>query len=191
MTVTYDLVKKVCLIGNSGVGKTSLIRRFVLDLFDDHYVTTIGAKVSKKSTVLYLQDRDVQVNLSLMIWDVAGQKDYKAFHEVYFRGMEGAIVVADLTRQNTFSGLKEAVALADRAGTDIPMVFLMNKCDLAEPTSVDLKDVRTLASMHGIPVLAASAKTGLNVELAFSQLGRKVVDNWLAKRERRQNGEEE
>jgi small GTP-binding protein len=190
MTTTIELVKKVCLIGDAGVGKTSLIRRFVLDLFADSYITTIGAKVSKKATILYLPERDLQVNLGLMIWDVSGQKEYKAFHDVYLKGMEGALAVADLTRQNTFTGLKAAVAMAERAGTDVPMVFLMNKCDIAEPSADDLKDVRMLASLHGIPVLVSSAKTGQNVELAFNQLSRRVVENFLAKRDKLATEEE-
>ena len=191
MTTTVDLVKKICLMGDSGVGKTSLIRRFVLDVFDDSYTTTIGAKVTKKPTILYLPERDLQVNLGLIIWDVAGQRDYKMFHEVYLKGMEGALVVADLSRQNTFSGLKSIMTIADRAAANVPMIFLMNKCDLAEPSPDDLKDVRTLASQRGIPVLATSAKTGMNVELAFNQLGRKVVENWLEKKEKRAAAEEE
>jgi len=174
---------KVCLIGDPGVGKTSLIRRFVLDIFDDTYITTIGAKVTKKELTLYLQERDIRANLSLMIWDVSGQKDYKIFHEIYLNGMEGALVVADLTRQNTFSSLKAVLSMAERTGTDVPMVFLLNKCDLAEPSPSDLKDVRTLASHNAIPVLATSARTGLNVELAFSKLGAMLVDGWLKRRD--------
>ena len=190
MTTTVDLVKKICLMGDAGVGKTSLIRRFVLDLFDDSYTTTIGAKVTKKPTILYLPERDMQVNLGLIIWDVAGQRDYKMFHEVYLKGMEGALVVADLTRQNTFNSLKSVLALADRAAANVPMIFLMNKCDLAEPSTVDLKDVRTLASQRDIPVLVTSAKTGMNVELAFKQLSQRVVVNWLEKKEKRATEEE-
>ena len=176
MTTNVDLVKKVCLIGDPGVGKTSLIRRFVLDLFDDHYVTTIGAKVTKKEVQLDLPERDIRANLGMMIWDVSGQKDYKIFHEIYLNGMEGALVVADLTRQNTFSSLRSVLTMAERTGTDVPMAFLLNKADLAEPSPADLKEVRTMASQNAIPVLATSARTGMNVELAFHKLGRMLED---------------
>ena len=182
MTAAVELVKKVCLIGDSGVGKTSLIRRFVLDLFEDKYLTTIGAKVTKKAMAVDLPERDLHVNLSLMIWDVAGQKEYKLFHEMYLKGTEGVLAVADLTRMNTFDSLKAAIHMADRTAVNIPMIFLLNKCDLAELSSIDLKDVRTLASQRDIPVMATSAKTGMNVELAFSQLGRMVVETWLKKK---------
>jgi small GTP-binding protein len=179
VSANVNLVKKICLIGDPAVGKTSLIRRFVLDLFDDNYVTTIGAKVTKKSIALAVPERDLFADLGLMIWDVSGQKDYSVFHEIYLNGMDGALVVSDLTRQNTFSSLKAVLSMASRTGTDVPMVFLMNKADLAEPSMADLKEVRTLASHNGIPVLATSARTGLNVELSFNKLGQMVLDAWL------------
>ena len=182
LTTTYDLMKKVCLIGDPGVGKTSLIRRLVTDQFDDSYISTIGAKITKKAITMDLPEQDLQTNLILMIWDLAGQKEYKAFHEMHLRGMEGVIAVADLTRKNTYDTLKGALQMADRTGVEIPIVFLLNKCDLAEPSDADLKDIRTLASDNSIPVLATSAKTGLNVELAFQRLGRMVVLSWVKKK---------
>ena len=183
MTTNVELLKKVCLIGDPGVGKTSLIRRFVLDQFDDSYTTTIGAKVTKKKMTLYVPERDLQAELGLMIWDVSGQKDYQIFHEIYLNGMEGALVVADLSRQNTFSSLKGYMVMAERSGIDVPMVFLLNKCDIADPSGSDLKDVRTLASQSAIPVLATSALTGLNVELGFQKLGRMLLDGYLKKKD--------
>ena len=182
MTITVELMKKVCLIGDSGVGKTSLIRRFVLDIFDDAYVTTFGAKVTKKKMAVDLPEGDMHINLNLMIWDIMGQKQYKLVHEMYFKGMEGAFIVTDLTRHNTFFSLKEAVSMVEHNAANIPIMILLNKCDLAEPSSFGLNDVRTLASQRDIPVLATSAKTGMNVELAFSQLGRMVGEAWLKKR---------
>jgi small GTP-binding protein len=182
LTANFDLVKKVCLIGDPGVGKTSLIRRFVTDLFDDHYITTIGAKITKKVVVVELPERDLLVNMNLMIWDLAGQKEYKVFHEMHLKGMEGVLAVADLTRKNTFDSLKAAIQMADRTRVNIPMVFLLNKCDLAEPSDVDLKDIRMLASQRAIPVLATSAKTGLNVELSFSRLARMMAEAWAEKK---------
>jgi small GTP-binding protein len=174
-----DLVKKICLTGDPAVGKTSLIRRFVLDEYDDKYITTIGAKVTKKKLVVEFPDRAIRVNMSLMIWDVSGQKEYSQFQEMYLRGMEGVIAVADLTRKNTFAGLDAAIGLADRTGMDVPMIFLLNKCDLAEASYDELKDIRTMASQHGIPVLATSARTGTNVELAFEKMGHMVAGVWL------------
>ena len=182
LTINVELVKKVCLVGDPGVGKTSLVRRFVLDVFNDNYISTIGAKITKKAMVVKVPERDIYVSLTLMIWDVAGQKEYKVFHEMHLKGMEGVLAVADLTRRNTFDSLKGAIDLAERTGVEIPTVFLLNKCDLAEPSTVELHDIRTLASQLMIPVLATSAKTGLNVELAFSRLAKMMVDAWVEKK---------
>jgi small GTP-binding protein len=182
LTTSYDLMKKICLLGDPGVGKTSLIRRFVTDLFDDNYITTIGAKITKKTIQIDIPERELHINLILMIWDLAGQKEYKAFHEMHLKGMEGVLAVTDLTRKNTTDSLKGALQMADRTGVDVPMVFMLNKADLAEPSDANLKDIRTLASGKSIPVLATSAKTGLNVELAFQRLGRMMVDIWADKK---------
>jgi small GTP-binding protein len=178
----FELIKKVCLLGDPGVGKTSLIRRFVTDMFDDSYLSTIGAKITKKGMELDIPGRDLHIKLTLMIWDVAGQKEYRAFHEMHMKGMEGVLAVADLTRKNTFESLKATLSMAERTESEMPIVFLLNKADLAEPTSSDLKDVRTLASSNDIPVLATSAKTGMNVELAFQKLAVMMVEQWAERK---------
>ena len=182
MTNTVQLAKKVCLIGDPGVGKTSLVRRFVFDMFDDEYLVTIGAKVTRKELSLDLPRRDLNVKLSLMVWDIAGQTRERMFQGTYLSGLEGALIVADLTRPETFSSLTDAIAMAGRSTTHIPMVFLLNKADLAEPSADGLKDIRTQASRMAFPVLATSAKTGMNVELAFSQLGRLILNDWQKKK---------
>ena len=182
MARNFELLKKVCLLGDPGVGKTSLVRRFVTDIFDDHYISTIGAKITKKGLSVELPEDDLSVKLTLMLWDVAGQKEYRSFHEMHMKGMEGVLSVADLTRKNTYDSLKATISMADRTGVNIPIVFLLNKADLAEPSQSDLKDIRTLASQKDIPVLATSAKTGMNVELAFQRLARMMVSAWAAKK---------
>src|SRR3990172_5890618 len=101
-----DFIKrKVLLLGDASVGKTSLIRRFVVDKFSDDYITTIGTKVTKRDLRLELGNRTV--DLSLMIWDVLGQKGYKGIQESAFRGARGVLLVYDLTRPETRETLGE------------------------------------------------------------------------------------
>ena len=183
MTRTIHLSKKVCLIGDPGVGKTSLVRRFVFDMYDDKYISTIGAKIVRKALVLDLPEQRLCVELSMLIWDIAGQGRKEMFRGTFLRGLEGAIVVADITRPETFSSLKDVVAFTDVQIAYVPTVFLLNKCDLAEPSTVDLGDVNALAGEKGIPVLNTSAKTGQNVEEAFARLGKMIVDHWQENRE--------
>src|SRR5207249_1578112 len=95
-----DFIKrKILLLGDASVGKTSLIRRFVVDKFSDDYITTIGTKVTKKD--LRFDQGNRTVDLSMMIWDVLGQKGYKGIQESAFRGARGVILVFDLTRPET------------------------------------------------------------------------------------------
>jgi small GTP-binding protein len=178
MTRTVHLQKKVCLIGDPAVGKTSLVRRFVFDMYDDKYISTIGAKIVRKALELDLPEQDLRVELSLLVWDIAGQGREQMFHGTFLMGLEGAMVVADITRPETFSSLGDIVAYSERQPAYVPTIFLLNKCDLADPSSADLDDVNVLADAKKIPVLATSAKTGQNVEEAFSRLGRMIVDHW-------------
>jgi small GTP-binding protein len=182
LPTNVDLVKKVCLIGDPGVGKTSLIRRFVLDRFSDDYLSTIGAKVTKKEKLIDVKQEDLRIRLVLMIWDVAGQKEYQQFHELYLSGMEGVLAVCDLSRPNTYDRLRDAMQLRDKHAVGIPMVFLLNKADLVDPATVDLGQVNALAAQKGIAVLPTSAKTGQNVEPAFSKLTMMIIRDWLAAR---------
>ena len=177
-----DVVKKVCLTGDPGVGKTSLVRRFVLDQFDDSYISTIGAKVTKKVRLVKVPEREMEVNLVLMIWDVAGQKEYAMFHEMYMKGMEGVLSVADLTRKTTFDGLRASIKLAERTAGNIPVILLLNKADMADPSASDLKEIRAMAAEKGMPVLATSAKTGMNVEKAFEVLSERMIHRYLDKK---------
>ena len=183
-TRTVHLMKKVCLIGDPGVGKTSLVRRFVYDIYDDKYISTIGAKVTRKAFGLDLPGQDLRVELSLLVWDIAGQGREQMFRGSFLKGLEGAIVVADLTRPETFTSLGDVVAYSERQPAYVPTIFLLNKCDLADPSTADLDDVNVLADAKKIPVLPTSAKTGKNVEEAFSRLGRMIVDRWQKNRER-------
>ncbi len=182
MPTNVELVKKVCLIGDPGVGKTSLIRRFVQDEFSDDYLSTIGAKVTKKEKFIDINQEDLRIHLVLMIWDVAGQKEYQQFHEMYLKGMEGVLAVCDLSRRNTFDRLQNALQLVEKNAGGIPMVFLLNKADLVDPATVDLRQVNALAAQKGIAVLTTSAKTGQNVEPAFSKLTMMILRDWLASR---------
>src|SRR5213592_2010376 len=132
--------RKILLLGDGAVGKTSLIRRFVVDKFSDDYITTIGTKVTKRDLRLELGNRTV--DLSLMIWDVLGQKGYKGIQESAFRGARGVILVFDVTRPETFESFDEYWIPRVRAvAGPIPMVVVGNKVDLVERREEAEKEV--------------------------------------------------
>src|SRR5437867_4046223 len=97
---------KVCLVGEAAVGKTSLIRRYVLDQYDDRYETTLGAKVTKKELRIPIKEKHLEVQLDLTIWDVMGDDTFRELlTKAYFAGARGVLAVADLTRRKTLEGV--------------------------------------------------------------------------------------
>ena len=132
--------KKVVLLGDSAVGKTSLIKRFVLDAFEDAYVATVGSKVTKKEIAIPRPDKTA--NLAMMIWDLLGQEGYTSFRTWTFQGVYGAIVVADLTRRETLDNLERHwIPALVRVADPVPLVFAANKADLAGKAAFDLKGI--------------------------------------------------
>jgi small GTP-binding protein len=168
-----DLMKvKVCFIGDAGVGKTSLIKRYVLDVFDDRYIATIGTKVTKK-----IVDVDGQVKVMMLVWDIMGQKGFRELlREAYFFGAHGAIAVCDLTNKESLEELRYWIkALTDVAG-DVPIVFAGNKVDLENDRVIKEQDLQELASKYKGTAYLTSAKTGQNVETVFKTLAAAMAE---------------
>jgi len=165
-----DLMKvKVCFIGDAGVGKTSLIKRFVLDVFDDRYIATIGTKVTKK--IVEVDGGAESAKVMMLVWDIMGQKGFRELlREAYFFGAHGAIAVCDLTNKETLEELRYWIkALTDVAG-DVPIVFAGNKADLENERVVKESEIQELAARYGSKAYLTSAKTGQNVESTFKTL---------------------
>jgi len=153
---------KVCMLGAFSVGKTSLVRRFVEQLFSERYHTTVGVKIDKK--VLAVAGQEV----TLLVWDLHGEDEFQAVRESYFRGSSGYVLVADLTRAAT---VETALALEQRfqaAVPSVPGVLLLNKVDLSNEREVDAQRVTELTAQR--TVFETSAKTGAGVEEAFQAL---------------------
>lgn len=172
-----DLMKvKVCFIGDAGVGKTSLIKRFVLDVFDDRYIATIGTKVTKKIVEVPAGPGQT-VKVMMLVWDIMGQKGFRELlREAYFFGAHGAIAVCDLTNKESLEELRYWIkALTDVAG-DVPVVFAGNKADMENERAVKEEDLQELASKYKSQAFMTSAKTGQNVEAMFKALGKAMAD---------------
>ncbi|MEE9150559.1 MAG: Rab family GTPase [Thermoplasmata archaeon] len=178
MTKNAEIVKKVCLIGNSRVGKTSLVKRFILDIFDDKYLKTLGTKVSKKDVMIEYPEKDLKVNLSMMIWDIMGQETFRPLlQDSYFYGAGGALAVCDSTRTETLEALEPWLqSLYDMVGK-VPLIFLANKSDLKDSIEVKEKILKNFADKYDATYLYTSARTGDNVEKAFYELGKLVTSD--------------
>jgi small GTP-binding protein len=169
------LSKKICLLGNPAVGKTSLIRAFVYETFEDEYISTIGSKVSKKEVEFFDEEAKKYYQISLIIWDIAGQQTFKHVKQAYYRGAKGALVVADVTRVTTLQSLDDWVKSLTEVVGDVPLVLLLNKTDLIDQIKFSLADVQDIAARHKAKTMLCSAKTGKNVEKAFLDLAKMMV----------------
>lgn len=164
--------KKICLLGDVGVGKTSLIRRFVDDIFDDSYLSTIGVKVSQKKITL----QNAQETL-LMIWDIEGFNSKLNMNSNYFIGASGAIVVADLTRLETIDMLGTVIAGFNKINPQATIMLAGNKTDIIKPKHPGNALFRSTVEKLGLTALFTSAKTGENVETCFRKLTQKIISN--------------
>jgi small GTP-binding protein len=166
---------KLCLIGGNGVGKTSLIRRFVLDEFDDRYITTIGTKVSKKDVLV--ENPPSKTSVTLMIWDIMGQKGFRPVlaHSFYYRA-RGALAVCDLTRKSTLDDLDGWIESMFEMTNQIPLVILGNKVDLAGERQVSDDELRAFAAKYKAPYKLTSAKQGVAVRETFQEISKMILE---------------
>jgi small GTP-binding protein len=167
---------KILLLGDGAVGKTSLIRRFVVDQFSDDYITTIGTKVTKKDVTVGKPPN--QVDVIMQIWDVLGQKGYGGVQETAVKGAQGVLFVHDLTREDSRRSMEEYwMPMVWRLVGKVPMVIVGNKVDLLEDERVAAHEYTYyLQEKYDAPAVMTSAKTGVNVESVFRTLGELMVE---------------
>ncbi|HYU05561.1 MAG TPA: Rab family GTPase [Thermoplasmata archaeon] len=174
------LKAKVCLVGDLAVGKTSLIRRFVLDAFEDRYQTTLGAKVTKKVLQIPMVDEDVEARMDLTIWDIMGQPGFQELlREAYFYGARGVLAVADLTRRSTLIDLAGWIDGVEKVVGRVPVLIAINKADLEDHADYGEKEIRGIAEAYDADFIRTSAKTADGVEEAFQRLGTVVARRQL------------
>jgi small GTP-binding protein len=162
------LQKKVCLLGGFGVGKTSLVKRYVQSIFSDTYLTTVGVKIEKKMVNVGAAE------VALILWDIAGEDDISGIRTSYLRGAAGYFLVVDVTRGETLEVSKSIQARVTAEIGSVPFLFLFNKSDLKEQWDIPEQSVDDLQDA-GHVVLRTSAKTGEGVEEAFQTLAQRMV----------------
>ncbi len=177
--------RKIILLGDGAVGKTSLIKRFVFDQFDDKYLTTIGTKITKKVVEVPL-DTGGNVEMTMMIWDVLGQKGFQSVQSKAYQKAAGAVLVCDVTRKDTLQSLQDywIPNLQEVAGK-VPIIFLANKVDLLYSMDYSMKEleqiflsseeIESVIQNFNAPFYRTSAKTGENVEEAFMTTAKMIL----------------
>ena len=154
--------KKILLLGDFSVGKTSLVRRYVDGAFDDKYLTTIGVKISKKLLTIS------GVECELLIWDVEGSTPSKKISLGYYRGASGAILVSDITRRDTVKGLEEHKTVFLSENPDSEFVVAYNKSDALNEIAKENIELDE-------DTFLTSAKDDTNVEALFLRLMEKML----------------
>jgi small GTP-binding protein len=156
--------KKICMVGDFGVGKTSLIRRFVDRQFSDQYLSTVGVKISRKLVE--------SVNLQLLIWDLEGHTKFKSIAPTHLQGSSGAVIVADVNRIETIERLKEHVQLFLSVNPKGSLIVALNKSDLVDEEKLEqfIKIVQIQNLQQVLGIYKTSAKTGSFVDEIFHKL---------------------
>ncbi len=169
--------KKICIIGESEVGKNSLIRRFVDRQFSDEYLSTVGVQISRKTLKLQGVNPPYTLNLQLLIWSITGHPRFKAIAPTYLQGSIGAIAVGDLTRPKTIDRLPDHIQLFLAINPNGFIIVALNKCDLIEPKQQEtLIQLNQLEQVLGIYL--TSAKTGSCVDEIFLQIAYKILESF-------------
>lgn len=169
--IINKVIKVLCL-GDGAVGKTSLIRRFAHNKFTKSYLETLGVDITDK--IVTVTKASENINLKMVIWDIAGQDRYKHYRSAFYSGTEALIIVCDVTNPTTFDNLQMWKNEIDHyLGVRLPTIFLANKCDLSDQRKVmnnEVLQVGKLLQLDKNQIFETSALEGDNVKEAFYKL---------------------
>ena len=165
----YELMVKVVIVGDSGVGKTNIMSKYLKNEFHEDSKATVGVEFGSKQ--FNIQGHQVKAQ----IWDTAGQERYKAITSAYYKGAKGAFIVYDISRKNTFDSISRWVSdITATADKKITLILIGNKSDLEDQRQVTKEQGEEKAKEFGLAFLETSASSGDNLEKAFSLMVNEV-----------------
>jgi len=171
---TYDLLFKLLLIGDSGVGKTCILFRFSDDAFNTTFISTIG--IDFKIKTIELRGKKIK----LQIWDTAGQERFHTITTSYYRGAMGIMLVYDITNSKSFDNIAKWLRnIQEHANEDVEKMILGNKCDMEDKRVIPKERGEAIARENGIRFLETSAKTNVNIDRAFIELSESILDKTI------------
>ena len=170
----YDYLFKIMIIGDSGVGKSSLLTRFADNDFKSDYLSTIGVDFKIRTTSL----GDTNKVIKLQIWDTAGQERFRSITSTYYRGAHGIILVYDVTSRKSFNNLQTWLnEIRQYAQPDVPCLLVGNKTDLKTRREVEPEEGKAFADSSNMVFIETSAKTSRNVDDSFQMMAMAIRDN--------------
>jgi small GTP-binding protein len=176
LIIMSSIAKKICIVGDFGVGKTSLIRRFVEGQFSDRYLSTVGVKISRKPMEVLSINHEEKRIVQLLIWDLEGSNKFKQITPTYLQGASGAIIVADVKRQETLAHISEHINIFLSINPTGSIIVAFNKMDLAdEEKKATILNYQFSKQERVIANYATSAKTGLYVDEMFKKLSYRII----------------
>ncbi|XP_029692152.1 ras-related protein Rab-26 isoform X1 [Takifugu rubripes] len=166
----YDIAFKVMLVGDSGVGKTCLLVRFKDAAFlAGSFISTVG--IDFRNKVLTIDG----VKVKLQIWDTAGQERFRSVTHAYYRDAHALLLLYDVTNKASFDNIQTWLTeIHDYAQQDVVLMLLGNKADAAQERVVKREDGERLAKEFGVPFMETSARSGLNIDLAFTAVAKEL-----------------
>ncbi|MHA1674861.1 MAG: Rab family GTPase [Promethearchaeota archaeon] len=169
-----DYVLKIVLLGEGNVGKTSLVYRYIENRFSQDFKSTLGVNLLKKKVAL--EDEFAGKSASVQIWDLGGQSAYRKLRKLYLEGSQGALVVFDVTSQQSFEALEDWIqSLIEIRGNDVPMIIIGNKIDLESERVITDEMAIEYGKKYNTNVIFTSAATGEKVEDSFRDLIMAIV----------------
>ena len=167
----YDFIFKVLLLGNSDVGKSSLLLRYVDSVWSDTFVPTIG--VDFKVKTIEIDGKKVK----LQIWDTAGQERFRTVVSTYFRGAHGLFLIYDITNRDSFKNLENwLIEIEKNASENVLKILIGNKNDLEDERDIASDEGKAFANRNGMQFIETSAKMNTNVNEAFETLGKLMIE---------------
>jgi Ras-related protein Rab-1A len=169
-----DYLFKLLLIGDSGVGKSSLLLRFSDNTYTESFIATIGVDFVMPTQKIKTVDVESKV-IKLQIWDTAGQEKFRTITSSYYRGAHGVIVVYDVTNRDSFRNVQNWMGEITRyASENVNRLLIGNKCDVDGKRVVSTEEGKALADSLGLPFMETSAKTSANVEQSFLRMAGEI-----------------
>lgn len=179
----YDMIFKIVIVGDSGVGKTNILLRYLKNEFDTQTKATVGVEFGTKKT------RIENSSIKAQIWDTAGQERYRSITSAYYKGAHGALVVYDITRKSSFDSVEKWLSDLKNNGEEKMVIMVIgNKCDMETSRAVPIEEGEGKAQRNGVAFLETSALNATNVEKAFDGLINKL---YVAFKQDFENDEEE
>jgi Ras-related protein Rab-11A len=169
---------KLIVLGDTGVGKTNIIRRYISDVFSTDSKSTVGVEFFTKS---FRVNNDI---VKLEIWDTAGQERYKAITSAYYKGSRGALLVYDITREPTFENIERWInEIKEKVRGSLKMMIIGNKLDLTDQRQVDINNALEKAKKLNVPLMETSALDSTNIQKAFEQILKEMYKEFKKEKE--------